>query len=519
MAKDSKKSKKNRPEIDMGCKSKKWIMVEDYREKDQKYPQYIKKASVKTVDMMFDKIFDNPNLETLNSFVLKRKQAYYKNTDCHVPYANYFIEFYDPDDEFVLAILKIKAMIDRKEEYCADLFRRDIYRLIITDSMVDKIKKMVRDNYTFNITKKKNKRSSNNTIVYEMVHAHILMDISMAIKLLIPVISHFEYMNKIKDINGFTLSCIEPLYDIMAGDINIKGKLYESIHKLVLSTSRNHRGHWEREEIAGINFESKTNDILDKIMHDIMYKYVFNDNMITFNTKTTKYDLGWSMRGNDFRRFKQLQNIEDEDGLSDIDKLEMIKAKFDEGRLVTSRVNMRQTLTELKMITGLDKLSEEVWDDMVTYYEDNIVINVTQRDLVKQFFGQYFKNIEDLDIPRREYMMLIIILKRMLTNMGFAMFQHMLTSNMVQGPNKKLPKKKIVKILESQKYQSLFEKYEQVSYLLDKHDIYFSYLTIFTNSDYYLVDYDYKDLVGKKLKIPPDSDIVFDEYFKFLNLI
>ena len=66
----------------------------------------------KTLIVPFDKIFDRNTIESVNVFDISLKEAYYKQLDVISMYINYFLKFYDPDKELIMAYLKLKHMID-----------------------------------------------------------------------------------------------------------------------------------------------------------------------------------------------------------------------------------------------------------------------------------------------------------------------------------------------------------------------------------------------------------------------
>jgi len=63
----------------------------------------------KLIIINFDKLFNRHEGNALNTFIIK-KESYVKRLPdlCH--YINYFIKFYDPDNELLLAYLKLKYL-------------------------------------------------------------------------------------------------------------------------------------------------------------------------------------------------------------------------------------------------------------------------------------------------------------------------------------------------------------------------------------------------------------------------
>ena len=57
------------------------VQVEDWKTKKHKKDDVVKKVSKQALEIRFDEIFDNPELVSLNTFIIKPKQAYYNNTE------------------------------------------------------------------------------------------------------------------------------------------------------------------------------------------------------------------------------------------------------------------------------------------------------------------------------------------------------------------------------------------------------------------------------------------------------
>ncbi len=89
------------------------------------------------------------NSTGLNYFWIKPKKSY--NSDklrehcCH--YLNYFERYFDDDKEYFTNLALLKFLIDCYQDYNIQNFIYDINRYIIQPSLIDKIAKMVNNNY------------------------------------------------------------------------------------------------------------------------------------------------------------------------------------------------------------------------------------------------------------------------------------------------------------------------------------------------------------------------------------
>ena len=120
----------------------------------------------KLVIIPFERILDRqlPIPKSISTFIIN-KTIYSNNLDKICKYSNYFINFYDTDKELPLSYLRIKSIIDNKEYVTKKkAFIRMVYSLFFTDSIIEKICKMVDDNYITNLKKEGDKKRSKKVV-------------------------------------------------------------------------------------------------------------------------------------------------------------------------------------------------------------------------------------------------------------------------------------------------------------------------------------------------------------------
>lgn len=490
------------------------VLVEDWKLKKHKKDDVVEKVSKQALEIRFDKIFDNSELKSLNTFIIKPKQAYYNNTELYCPYLNYFIKYYDSDNELITAYLKLKVMCDRNKKYPKEVFLDDLYSYILSEDMIEKIEKLVDDNYQIPLSSKRNFKK--NSIKFDDEHGKVLLAIGMSIKMFIPIVSHYIYMNGIKDTDKFLYECFEPVFDYFGSDMNIYNKLYEFISDKLNKLKKKNKGHYARVEILGIDVEYETETIFMRLLVDIVYQYVFSKNIIAFNTTAIRKNINWGYRTNSKLNLKSISDIKSDDGLSGLDKIEMTMAKFDESNIILADLNAKQTLKKLA-----EKYDVEFDDDEVKYYMDNLEIDAFQKNLIFQLFGKYFNNINDLyALSKKQYSKLIIIMKKMLKIHGFRIIQHILTGVVIKSSTKRIPKKIINKVEESDRFQLLKKEYPYTFDLIyDSENALMIYVSIIINSKFCLVDYENKGDTSKEILVNKNIDIVLDELLRLIRMI
>lgn len=490
------------------------VLVEEWKTKKHKKDDVIEKVSKQALEIRFDKLFDNDELKSLNTFIIKPKQAYYNNTELYCPYLNYFIKFYDDDKELLTAYLKLKIMCDRNKKYPKEVFLDDLYSYILSDEMRDKIERMVDDNYEVQLTPKRNFKK--NSIKFDDIHGKVLLSIGMAIKMFIPIVSHYIFINGIKDTDKFLYECFEPVFNYFGTEINLYNKLYEFILDKLNKLKKKNKGHYNRVEILGIDIDYETETIFMRVLVDIVYQYIFSKNIIAFNTTAIRKNINWGYRTNSKLNLKSISDIKSEDGLSGLDKIEMTMAKFDESNIIMADINVKQTLKKLA-----NKFDVKFDNDEVAYYMEHLSIDTIQKNLIFQLFGKYFNNINDLySLSKKQYCKLIIILKKLLKIHGFRIMQHVLTADIIKSSTKRIPKKIINKIEESDRFQLLKDEYPFTFDLIyNSENALNLYISTIINSKFYLVDYDNKDKTGSEILINKNIDILLDELLRLIKMI
>lgn len=202
----------------------------------------------------FDKVFNSMKdtkgknggnlnkLKKYNRFVIN-KTSYENQLDIITRYTNFFIHFYDPEQELVTAYLRLAMAMD--PEVSHNMFGPNdmhafidfLYQTMFTKTMVQKIKQMVEDNYLDDIEnnsdeKKKyykiNEKKHLESLEFTNQHIKILLAISFGMKILCPVMFHFCASNgiKIDKTNLVIFTFYEPLFDLFNEDCNMYNKLY-----------------------------------------------------------------------------------------------------------------------------------------------------------------------------------------------------------------------------------------------------------------------------------------------------
>lgn len=497
-------------------KTKSIIKVEDFIKLDKR-KKYLKKVSKTAMSINFGSIFKNASFNDLEIFVLKPKQAYYNNTDKYFPYVDYFIEYFDDDDELLKGYLEMKYLIDRGDitKYPKNSFINDLFEIMLTESMQEKIKEMVDYNYSITLSTKNNFKYE--AIEFTDEHGKILLYTSTALKIVIPIITHYLHVTKVGTKNDpFLYKIFRKIMELFQGDNFMYNKLVEFVSSKLTGKKSSDKAHWEKVQILGSDVSIETEKIVMRIIVDIIYKYNFTDNIVNLNTVSIRLNISWLFRENFGRNLKQISDIKDEEGLSEADKIEMNLSKFDESIVIMSGINIKQTINKLKK-----KYNIKFRDDEVAYYVNNIEISKVQKDIMFNLFGKYFGNIRDMyGLTIEQYAQLIIIMKEMTRLHGCKIIQHIISGKLTYNPHmKKMPKKQIQQIINSDKYHELKDKYKNTFDIISNDDALFKMINLLISCNVKLVDYDAFNSRGAELDIENNTNLIIDEYLKILIMV
>lgn len=468
----------------------------------------------KIMVVRFDTVF-NISDELNNFFIIK--DIYVKKLDLITKYINYFITFYDPDNEFVTAYYKLKFLIDNKErvkKMGEKGFIKAIYDLLMTPSMIEKIRKMVEDNYTIKLSSDNGKKY-NKSLEFNDDHGKILLMISTSIKMMIPLITHFSNSRKIKKPDYFKF--FERLFDLFDKDINIYNKLYLTIQTRVLRNYNINKVTWQQKEILNGFDPSEFIDIIlkDRIIVDALFKYKFDESVHSFNIAVINNQLKFFLQDKYEFIPKLIGYEKDMDGLSSIDKLVMNMSKIDESLIILSEINIKNTINKIKT-----RFNITVEKDELNFYMKHHRINKFLMQLVHAYYAKFFEGYNDLlMLTKSQYIELLIILKKKLIYDGFIFLPQIITGNIQSRLNSRVIQnnKFISRIESSALYKELLEDKFAAVIELKGENIIINLLSNIINTKFTFVDYVMDNKLDEVIEI--NQNTLSDEFLKFLSEI
>lgn len=484
----------------------------------------------------FEKYFgaQGEKLRKFDEFIVK-KTSFEENLAINTGYINYFINNFDDDNELIMGYLKIKYMMDEKKLFTLDTFQYLVdclYGYFITDSLCEKIKRMVDANYIDNVeTDDRPYKSSSKymkSLEFDNQHIKIILRIAMAMKMLCPIVYHYLLINKIrptqvtqKQGENIIYYIYKPLFDVLTDPgVNIFNKLYVYVESKVNDAAYHNEKTFEQREILGDTSVLVIERFIKaKLIVDNMLKFNFNK---VWNAKTGRFaenPLGltktiikqqlWYYRKETYgKTFTEMPNTRNSDGLSTSDKMEMNLTKVDVGILHMADIITDEAVEELQK-----KIDVPISDLELQYYLKNLTPSRIQIQLIRSVFADFFSSyrIESL-IGRKVYITMALILKKRLLLMGGCTsskfhstiwLPYIITGNMAGKESNKLIRDATVmdmitndpiyKYLTTDKYRELEEK---------EPGAIMSIIMSVVNTKFTYVIYENEDLLGQPIEAP-----------------
>jgi len=490
----------------------------------------------KTMIIKFDKELDhidNENISALNEWkVTKISYSSYLPRMCEE--LNFFETMYDEEGELITSLFRIKYLIDvdnisyTMANFAA--FKDLVYKTIFTNSMKEKIIRMIEENYVDDIEAENMKNMQNPDMLSIMqrkkksleflnVHVKAMLQISFGIKILSFIINHFAVMRNIniqKNIDIFYDFYID-MFNVFEFDFNIYNKIYAYVENKVNSSYNFNKSIFEQQEIEG-----KDKSI---IINQLMSRNVIIDNFIKFQMPQTWNSVKEQPKERVLSFLASIINthisifimqvfrrnlietsiVPDADGNSKNDRYRASKMKINEEYITTCSMDMRQLTDKL-----FKKYENEITPEEIEYYRKNLKPNRLHQLMIEIYFFNYtassqeFALLKNIDwyklllIMRKDIMKRFNITKDSLLDASLCLI---MTANIEETPvGEKMYVKDTKYFNDDPGYNMLIDKFYSTIVEINE-DIIKKFLITFTNSKYRFVLYEEQDILGEEISI------------------
>ena len=475
--------------------------------------------------------------KVLDSFILTNKRCYNSpEVRSHIcRYLNYFEKYFDTEHELQFYMYRMKQLMDcghiteggATKQYTLEEFDYDVSNYILSDSMYRKVWNMVQSNYKLDLMEYKNK--NNEGLQYNQNHCKYFMEISMFMNILIPLIMHFIFRNKITNVEKMHeiiytiynwLFNVYKDFDKMAArglpPADMFAKLYETAITTMESHSNSNPILWKISEIRGFSPVINANDSINTVIMQVIPKYTYSGNVVTYNIASVRNNIKFNISDISYEYdFSSLSSSkrDGEDNTSQFDKFEAHMIKTDESLIVCNDFMANNTIESIIAKYG------PFHPDEIEHYRHALIkngkplVNKFQHKLVNNMFFKFFGNTMSPNcINGDQYIILMIAAKRILVGDGMRLFPYILAGDVQQiSTRTTLCKKELTKVEQSEYYNDMCLKYNG-----DEKQIKAALALIATilSSRFNVIDYYNKEIDGMEIKM--ESDILIDEILRFI---
>ncbi len=433
----------------------------------------------------------------LDCFSLKVKKSYksVKAKDHFCQYLNYFEKFYDKDKELISIYSRIKCMIDGyKDKYTPELLKQDINNYLLSYSMKWKVRRMNNDNYI--PLEKKYKNSKKPGLEYNDIHCKLMLELSLFQIMMIPILTHYAYVNKVLDITNFLLEFYDLILYMKNVTINLPNKFYETVKSSTEHSTINNP-IWDKQDIRGLNPTTFAIEHSNSIILQLMPKYIYSSAAVALNFNSIKQNIDHQVIGNEYEFvFVKLDNIKkDEDSNSEFDKFESYTAKQDESLYIELNHIARESMKMIEFKYGpFDQAEIEFYKKEL--FDDTDCINNFQKHIVFNLFYQIFGDTESIKaINKDDYIKLVIAAKRIFHSYKMVIMPYVVSSKIVKSVSRKtINKKEEKKIDDSEIFELLMKKYNN-NPKVKEHIL--SIIATIYSSTFRMIDYNDRNINGK----------------------
>lgn len=440
-----------------------------------------------------------PN-DKMDYFVLSTKKCYNSATmRTHLyQYVNYFCNFYDPEWEYMSVLFAMKTKIDRYSatSYPIEAFFYDMERYILRSTIADHVEQMVKDNYYQELNYVNIKTPS---LQYTNDHARLLHKMSILMDLCIPLLTNYAYMHKVDNIDDYLLRFYDRILH-MDNTIDIYAKLYDTAYTNVVANQKNNAGIWIKQDIRSIDTTTHSTDSVHNIILNIMPKYTFDKNIISFNYASIRRNTSYKITDISFE-FSYVpisSSKRDDDSVSDFDKFESNLIRMNEGLYLQNKINAEYCMNTIETMFGpFDRKEIDYYTSRIIMDDNgNYTINSFQKQMVFSLFYRWFKDTQSINaINREDLIKLIIAGKKMLTSKNMVILPYIISGRVEKLVSRKnVNKKEKLMVEASPSYPLILEKYKNediTNYIL-------GIIATIISSDFSIVDMN-PEIDGKHL--------------------
>ena len=414
---------------------------------------------------------DNAIIHRL-SYAEVSKKSFINKLNNSLRYINYFIEYFDDDDELMTAYFNMMMQIMSNDvNLDPETFVENLYAYFSTDSLIEKIARMVEYNTDETLIKKTD-RTYDESIQLTVDHLKAIMAVSCIHKFIIPIVGHYYFMKSrfLKEANitdkdlylmafGSFMSTFDDYYDV-----ELYEKLYCTAGTRIKKTNQE-QGMWRRRYRFGTTTTSYANQLMKDFIVDISQKAVFGLSAIIFIHVCFDNSIKTELIQPDKWEFTEMK-MEANDSVNETmtrwDKWQTDKSFHSQKDRIRAYVSIKDGINWLGRMVGINfedldsdkpkdiKRSKELREEF-NYYRDNIVqpMSNAQMYLILQYYSSMIGCMADSDmLEMKDIFKLIMIMKRDFEARNFNYLRFFISSSMIPASDHRYSKRRLEKLFQ-----------------------------------------------------------------------
>lgn len=440
-------------------------------------------------------------------------------------YLNYFERFYDTAHRLLGIYAHIKFLIDAyPDKYTAASFKSDLYKYIInykTSPFIHyDVAQMVKDNYIKMTSLYRN--TKNPCLEYKDIHSMAFFEASLLQCIIIPMVSHFMYIHKISnaEIKNFLMECYDPIYTMLyyKYGINLNNKLYETIITNISKNKTRNGTLWQMQAIRGINPTIHAYDTMQNIITQIVPKYCFGKNNISFNTNAIKNELTYKITGipYEYDLIPVSSSERDDDNNSQTDRFEAHMTKQNEALATQLRINCADVMNKIEQLYGPFN------EDEINFYIDQLtkggrhVKNSFQSQLINYLFMAEMGDTNSIKFVNiHQYIILMLAAKRKLRMNNLFLLAEIIGGRVEKMVARKSVNKAILlRMKMSEKYNMVLNQYNFENVI---EDTLFGFIAKSIASEFSYISFHNREINGKTIEV--NKDVISEEFLSYALMI
>ena len=474
--------------------------------RDNDIPHYLSTVNKKYVKFEFAEVFESRE-EIGNSlcYAAVGKKAFLNNLAIVMRYVNYFIHYFDPDHELMMAyFMTMYLIMDAEEDFRPENLMFTLKNYFVSERMVEKIAKMVEHNINETAMKKAD-RKYDESLQLTTDHLKCIMAISIVHKIMIPIISQYVKVRKgSMDITERQLyfkcfTCFIDVFDERFG-VSFYEKIYHTATTRVSKTNTDQKLMWMRRKSSGVTQTAYVNTLMHSLFIEISQKALFAQSAISFihvcfDNATTN-----ELRQQDTHEFSDLSMTASDPGDEEVNKFDRMmitNAQFSERDIMLSKQIIKDTISRLAEVHGIEFSKEEL-----DFYKANTKMIDIQANVIFLYFSSSMYSYEVLKHVKKDQLIkLMIIMKTILKKEHYTYLPQIISGVMDKTKAKRYNKKKIETFISKHPcYPDIKEQYEFSSAYLNKDKLLEMAKTLIS-CPVSIVDYDQREHLGERIDI------------------